>query len=310
MIENTDVTIVIPNYNSGGYLLDAIESALSQSKKSTVLVIDDFSTDNSYKYAREHFLARKDSGIKFLRNEANLGYQANWNRCLDTVTTQYALILHCDDKLKPNAIEILYNSLQKNNNAVISSSKEIYFSDEFGERRQREELPPVVFEKGDVFNFLRVTNSYLPCSGVMFNMSKLEHNRFCEDLIATDEYFWPKLLMSNDVILLDEFVVMRRIHNGQAEIADFQNKFQKIKHWSNYFPIYINDLTKDSNCVHLAEKKVFNNLLSISLAVSRSLRGRFLISLLYLIIAMRYLRVYNALRYLKTFLLVLKNHLR
>ena len=49
------VTIIIPNYNSGGYLLEAVKSALNQHIDKKIIIVDDVSTDDSIKQVVAYF---------------------------------------------------------------------------------------------------------------------------------------------------------------------------------------------------------------------------------------------------------------
>jgi glycosyltransferase involved in cell wall biosynthesis len=53
--ESPLISIIIPNYNYGQYLQDAIESALTQTHQPVeVIVVDDGSTDNSAEIIRSY----------------------------------------------------------------------------------------------------------------------------------------------------------------------------------------------------------------------------------------------------------------
>ena len=47
MPDNPTFSIVMPNYNHGNYLRESIDSVLNQDFKIGVLMIDNYSTDNS-----------------------------------------------------------------------------------------------------------------------------------------------------------------------------------------------------------------------------------------------------------------------
>ena len=50
----SNVSIIISNYNYGKFVLDAIDSALSQTHKCSVVIVDDGSTDDSVKDIHNH----------------------------------------------------------------------------------------------------------------------------------------------------------------------------------------------------------------------------------------------------------------
>ncbi len=74
---NAKVSVVIPSYNSGGTIEEAIESVLAQDVPVEIIVIDDCSLDDT-----EHVLQKykNDPRIRIIVNEKNLGVAASRNR--------------------------------------------------------------------------------------------------------------------------------------------------------------------------------------------------------------------------------------
>ena len=90
------VSVAIPVYNGEAYLAETIASVLAQSFADFELVIiDDHSSDRSLEIAA----AARDPRLRILRNETNLGFGGNWNRCLDEAQGDYIKILPQDDLL-------------------------------------------------------------------------------------------------------------------------------------------------------------------------------------------------------------------
>ncbi len=97
-----NATVVISNYNYGQFLSSAIDSCLAQTCSCDVIVVDDASTDNSWKVALEYV---KD-GVKIVRLKSNSGGNArgkNVGICLSN--TPYITCLDSDDMLLPTSIE-------------------------------------------------------------------------------------------------------------------------------------------------------------------------------------------------------------
>lgn len=95
-MKNPKISVCIPSYNCGPFLADAIESVLAQSCSDfELLIIDDCSTDSSAEIIAG--FAAKDPRIIFLRNEANLGMVANWNRCIELARGEFIHYLFADD---------------------------------------------------------------------------------------------------------------------------------------------------------------------------------------------------------------------
>jgi glycosyltransferase involved in cell wall biosynthesis len=93
------VSVVIPCYNQGRFLADALESALGQTYRAVeVVVVDDGSTDDTAAVVARYPPARR------LRQE-NRGLAAARNRGLAESAGAYVVFLDADDRLLPGAIE-------------------------------------------------------------------------------------------------------------------------------------------------------------------------------------------------------------
>lgn len=98
------VSILIPTYNRAGMIAETIESALAQTYSNIeVIVTDNASTDGTAAVVEEY--VRRDSRVKFFRNEKNLGPVLNWKSCLDKASGEYAKILWSDDLMMSGFLE-------------------------------------------------------------------------------------------------------------------------------------------------------------------------------------------------------------
>ena len=96
------LTVLMPAYNVGPYIKEAIESVLAQTFKDfTLLVIDDCSTDNTAEVVHSF----SDSRIRYEKNDHNLGLAENLNRGLDLSDTELCARMDGDDIAEPNWLE-------------------------------------------------------------------------------------------------------------------------------------------------------------------------------------------------------------
>ncbi len=99
------VSIITPNYNCELFICKTIESVLAQTYSNwEMLIVDDCSTDNSYKIALEY--SRKDSRIKVLRNNQRSGAAISRNNALEIACGEYIAFLDSDDLWEPNKLEV------------------------------------------------------------------------------------------------------------------------------------------------------------------------------------------------------------
>ncbi len=117
--EHNDVTVIIPCYNYGQYVAEAVQSALDQTvlpKK--IIVINDGSTDNS-KTVLNTF---KDNPLVEVMNKPNTGVIDTKNLGITLSKTYWTVFLDADDKLSKSFIK---NTLHMAKNGA----KDIVYTD-------------------------------------------------------------------------------------------------------------------------------------------------------------------------------------
>ena len=101
----SSVSVVIPCYNYGRFLREAVSSALDDQPgvDVRVLVIDDASPDGSAEVARE--IAAADPRVEVQVHAANKGATATYNEgILDWADGDYTVLLSADDRLTPGSL--------------------------------------------------------------------------------------------------------------------------------------------------------------------------------------------------------------
>lgn len=97
------VSVVIPCYNYGRYLPEAVAAALGQDGVDVdVLIVDDCSTDGSAEVAQD--LAAADPRVDVLVHETNRGHIATYNDGLAKATGDYVTLVSADDLVAPDAL--------------------------------------------------------------------------------------------------------------------------------------------------------------------------------------------------------------
>jgi glycosyltransferase involved in cell wall biosynthesis len=102
--QNPLVSVIMPVYNAGNFLMEAIESILNQTYQNfEFIIVDDASTDNSFNVI--NYYAKIDKRIKPLRNKKNLGIAKTINKALSHVKGQFIARMDADDIAMPNRLE-------------------------------------------------------------------------------------------------------------------------------------------------------------------------------------------------------------
>jgi len=111
------ISIIIPTYNQIDTLCDSIESALNQTVKCEIIVIDDGSTDGSGKIADGY----KGRGVKVI-HQVNKGLPSARNTGIMNTTGDYILPLDSDDIFKENLVEEILKKIEETGADIIAPS--------------------------------------------------------------------------------------------------------------------------------------------------------------------------------------------
>jgi len=96
------ISVVVPVYEPGPYLIDAINSVLSQDTgpaEMQVAVVDDSSPTCQVQALIDELLP--PGRVEFYRNTENRGLSGNWNECLRIARGEIIHLLHQDDRVAP-----------------------------------------------------------------------------------------------------------------------------------------------------------------------------------------------------------------
>jgi glycosyltransferase involved in cell wall biosynthesis len=97
------VSVVVPCYNYGHYLPQAVASVLQQDGVNVeVIIVDDHSTDGSELVAAD--LAARHAPVRLIRNDVNKRHIATYNVGLAETTGDYVVLLSADDLLADGAL--------------------------------------------------------------------------------------------------------------------------------------------------------------------------------------------------------------
>ena len=116
-MKKTEVTIVVPSFNQREFLPDAIESALGQTMRCEVIIVDDGSTDNSLDLAKYYV----QHGVKVV-SQVNKGLSSARNTGIMNATGEYILFLDSDDILNEDCVEKLLKVAKRTKADVVAPS--------------------------------------------------------------------------------------------------------------------------------------------------------------------------------------------
>ncbi len=115
--EQDAVAVIIPVYNGGLFLREALESALGQTRPpAEIIVIDDGSRDDSVDIARAY--EAKDGRVKVV-TQANAGVAAARNRAAELAASPLLAFLDQDDLWEPTKLERQVEELRRSPGAGV-----------------------------------------------------------------------------------------------------------------------------------------------------------------------------------------------
>ena len=119
LINETKISIILPIFNCQKTIIPTIRSIQNQNMKEfEIILVNDFSTDNSLKIIQE--LANKDHRIKIIKNNKNMG--TLYSRCIGTLNAKgkYTFPLDNDDLFMDyNLFEIIFKEAEKGNFDIV-----------------------------------------------------------------------------------------------------------------------------------------------------------------------------------------------
>ncbi len=125
---NPIVTVIVPCYNQGRYLSEALRTLQSQSLQEwECVVVDDGSTDDSAEIMNR--LAADETRMRLVRQE-NAGPSAARNRGIKEARGRYVQFLDADDLLEPEKLRVHVGELEHNPTDSIVYGDVRYFTDE------------------------------------------------------------------------------------------------------------------------------------------------------------------------------------
>ena len=117
------ISVILPVYNTGKYLADALDSVLAQNVEGMeIIAVNDCSTDNSLAILQNH--AASHDIIRVIDLENNVGSGEARNIGMDQATGDWIAFLDSDDLMQPGSLpELLKTAVGQNADIVLGNVK-------------------------------------------------------------------------------------------------------------------------------------------------------------------------------------------
>ena len=228
------VSVVMCTYNGENFLHQQIGSVLSQTWSNLELIIvDDVSSGHTVPILEEY--SRKDSRVKYIVNEKNLGYNKNFEKAIGLANGNYIAPCDQDDIWDASKIETMMNNWPEVSLFVYSLSGS--FNDDDFENRTN--APNVFYSPIDDVHKL-VFNSPVHGHACMF---KKELMTICLPFPADIFYDWWISMHAASIGIIGcipQTLTWHRVHEKNSSrtltsIKDKQEREQQLRQQSVYF---------------------------------------------------------------------------
>lgn len=126
-MENT-ISVIIPSYNYGRFLGEAVDSVLSQTRvPDEIVIIDDGSIDSTLEIAKSY--EKAFSAVKVIHNEHNLGIIPTFNKAVAYSSGSLICFLGADNRMSSRYIEMCSKVLESKDDVAIAYTDYILFGE-------------------------------------------------------------------------------------------------------------------------------------------------------------------------------------
>jgi len=214
------VSVIIPNFNHSKYLVQRIESVLSQTFQDfEIILLDDASSDESQQIMQQYAGHEKVTNVLF--NKENSGSPfLQWRKGIEIAKGTYVWLAESDDWCEPSLLQTLLDPFEIDKDCVIS------YCQSYGINDQNE----VLFQSAhrQLSEFIeggRFIKEHLSVPVAIFNASmvlwKREKFQFISEAFTTykftgDWYFWIQLARHGNVHISAKVLNYFRKHDADV----------------------------------------------------------------------------------------------
>lgn len=225
--EKNMISVVMPVYNGGELLSEAIYSILGQSYANfEFIIIDDASTDNS----RQIIEAISDERIKLLTNEQNLGVTQTLNKGISSAKGFYIARHDCDDIALPTRLEKQVNFL-KNHQDIACVGCNLVLIDVLGNPTGQWEYP----SSHALVSWKQLFNSAIAHPASMFKLDVFKQiGGYNEEIKRAQDFeLWSRMASTHKLANVPEVLVKYRIHPNAISQSKAQEQVDYRKQISS-----------------------------------------------------------------------------
>ena len=237
------IDIILPNFNSSGYIKETIKSIIDQTFKNWKLIIVDDCSDKKTRTLLKKFSKNRRIKIYWLKKNKGAGYCRNY--AIKKSKSPYLAFIDSDDIWKKDKLETQLRFMENNNYLFTYTNYET-----FGKKIK-------FISPAKEYDFKKFVNDTSICTSTMIIKKNILKNiKFINSEICEDYFFKCKILKICNAYCLDDYLTKYRIRKNSLQSSSLKNfywiwkinreynKFNFIENFFSLFFISINSLRK------------------------------------------------------------------
>tara|TARA_B100000886_G_C20421682_1_gene491899 strand:+ start:2507 stop:3262 length:756 start_codon:yes stop_codon:yes gene_type:complete len=237
------IDIILPNFNSSGYIKETIKSIIDQTFKNWKLIIVDDCSDKKTRTLLKKFSKNRRIKIYWLKKNKGAGYCRNY--AIKKSKSPYLAFIDSDDIWKKDKLETQLRFMENNNYLFTYTNYET-----FGKKIK-------FISPAKEYDFKKFVNDTSICTSTMIiKRNILKNVEFINSEICEDYFFKCKILKICNAYCLEDYLTKYRIRKNSLQSSSLKNfywiwkinrehnKFNFLENFFSLFFISINSLRK------------------------------------------------------------------
>lgn len=249
MFNTPSISVIMPVYNAGKYLREAIDSILGQTHADfEFIIVNDCSTDDS----EAILLSYTDSRIVYIKHAVNQGVVAAMNTGIARVKAPLLCVMHADDISLPERLAWQKDWLDRHPGTAVVAGKTLPI-DETGAPAKAWEMDEKIVSGKDIRRVMKwencITHSTVMIRTAIMKQYGYDTSQQLPEYAVEDYPLWLTLLADGYAIeKIDRPVIKYRVHSQNTTHV----------HYRRINPYYLYFQTKKLYLKARREKGVYN----------------------------------------------------
>lgn len=215
------LTIMIPIYNEGKYILETLQSVQNQTYKDFICIISDNNSTDDTSMICEEFI-KNDNRFIYFRQKENIGAIKNMEFIIKRIDTQYTMLFSGHDILEKEFVSKTLEIIENNSNVSLVFSKAIGINEDSKLIDNQFVQKTYSFSGNALSRYIRSVRELDNCSIVqgIFKSEVLNGYKFAGNSTGVDHVFLSYLLWHGELHTIDEILYKRRFFKKRDSTSE------------------------------------------------------------------------------------------